>query len=52
MNPLTIAEIRGSICNSSKSRVKSMTIPQDLVEQPWDDLDFLGWVDAKSPSRA
>lgn len=52
MEPLTPEQIRRSFCNSSKSRVKSMTLPPDLADLNWSDLDFLGWIDSKSPSRA
>lgn len=27
-------------------------MPRDLAEQPWDDLDFLGWRDLAAPGRS
>ena len=29
-----------------------MNLPRNLSEQPWDDLDFLGWRDPRAPERA
>jgi hypothetical protein len=51
MRALTASEIRTSFVNSSRSKVQSMTLP-GLDGVTWDDLDFLGWRDAKSPQRA
>jgi hypothetical protein len=51
MRALTASEIRTSFVNSSRSKVQSMTLP-GLDGVAWDDLDFLGWRDAKAPLRA
>lgn len=29
-----------------------MSLPREPAEQPWDDLDFLGWRDPGAPDRA
>jgi hypothetical protein len=52
MMPLTEPEIRASFVNCSKGEAKRLTLPRDLAEQPWEDLDFLGWRDPRAPERA
>lgn len=52
MDPLTEAEIRGSFVNCSKGEAKRLSMPRDLAELPWADLDFLGWRDPGAPDRA
>jgi hypothetical protein len=52
MEPLAAEEIRSSFVNSSKSLVKAMSFPRGFPDQPWDDLDYLGWRDPKAPARA
>ncbi|WP_410537735.1 FBP domain-containing protein [Streptomyces sp. KL2] len=51
MRPVTEKEIRASFVNCSKGEAKRMALPRDLTEQPWDDLDFLGWRDPAAPDR-
>lgn len=51
MNPLTADQIRASFVNCSKGEAKRATLP-DLSAIPWDDLDFLGWVDPSGSPRA
>ncbi len=51
MEPLSAEEIRHSFVNSSKSRVKAMTLPLDFNSLPWESLDYLGWRDHKAPAR-
>ncbi|KRF36201.1 FBP domain-containing protein [Nocardioides sp. Soil805] len=51
MKPLTETEIRASFVNCSKGEAKRLHVPQDLATQPWEDLDYLGWTDPRSPSR-
>lgn len=51
MNPLTADQIRASFVNCSKGEAKRATLP-DLSAVPWDDLDFLGWVDPSGSPRA
>ncbi|WP_033341890.1 FBP domain-containing protein [Catenuloplanes japonicus] len=52
MRPLTEREIRAAFVNCSKGEATRLSVPRDLPEQPWDDLDFLGWRDPKAPDRA
>ncbi len=51
MEPLSAEQIRHSFVNSSKSRVKAMTLPLDFNSLPWESLDYLGWRDPKAPAR-
>ncbi|MGA5319377.1 FBP domain-containing protein [Streptomyces seoulensis] len=52
MRPLTEQDIRASFVNCSKGDAKRLTVPRDLTERPWDDLDFLGWRDPGAPDRS
>ncbi|MFD7987874.1 FBP domain-containing protein [Kitasatospora indigofera] len=52
MKPLTEQEIRTAFVNCTKGEAKRLAVPRDLAEQPWDDLDFLGWRDPQAPGRA
>ncbi|MEU6147850.1 FBP domain-containing protein [Streptomyces sp. NPDC047081] len=52
MEPLTEQEIRAAFVNCSKGEAKRLNIPRDLAEQPWADLDYLGWRDPQAPDRA
>lgn len=52
MQPLTETDIRASFVNSTKGEAKRLVLPKDLADQPWHDLDFLGWRDAAAPQRA
>ncbi|MFD7616158.1 FBP domain-containing protein [Streptomyces sp. NPDC059802] len=52
MRPLTEREIRTAFVNCTKGEAKRLSIPYDLAERPWDDLDFLGWRDPQAPHRA
>ncbi|CRK51603.1 conserved hypothetical protein [Rhodococcus sp. RD6.2] len=45
MVPVTEADIRASFVNCSKGDAKRLSIPRDLGDRPWEDLDFLGWGD-------
>jgi hypothetical protein len=51
MRPITESDLRGSFVNCSKGETKRLGVPRDLDEQPWDDLDFLGWRDPGAPER-
>ena len=51
MTPLTADEIRASFVNCSKGEAKRAGLP-DLDEEPWSDLDFLGWRDPSGSQRA
>ena len=52
MKPLTEQEIRAAFVNCSKGEAKRLSVPRDLAERPWGDLDFFGWRDAQAPERA
>lgn len=52
MKPLTEQEIRAAFVNCTKGEAKRLSVPRDLTERPWDDLDFLGWRDPQAPDRA
>ncbi len=52
MKPLTEQEIRAAFVNCTKGEAKRLNIPRDLAEQPWSDLDYLGWRDPQAPDRA
>ncbi|KUM99846.1 hypothetical protein AQI95_37100 [Streptomyces yokosukanensis] len=52
MRALTEQDVRTSFINCSKGEAKRLTVPRDLDERPWDDLDFLGWRDPGAPDRS
>jgi hypothetical protein len=52
MEPLTEQEIRTAFVNCTKGEAKRLSVPRDLADQPWGDLDFLGWRDPQAPDRA
>ncbi|MFE0811857.1 FBP domain-containing protein [Streptomyces sp. NPDC058794] len=52
MRPLTDKEIRAAFVNCSKGAAKRLSVPHDLADRPWDDLDYFGWRDPRAPDRA
>lgn len=52
MKPLTEQEIRAAFINCTKGEAKRLSVPRDLADRPWEDLDYLGWRDPQSPGRA
>lgn len=52
MKAVSEQEIRESFINCSKGEAKRLSVPRNLEEQPWDDLDFLGWRDPAAPDRS
>ncbi|MFD9412197.1 FBP domain-containing protein [Streptomyces sp. NPDC059989] len=52
MEPLSENQIRSSFVNCTKGEASRLKIPLDFAELPWEDLDFLGWVDPGAPLRA
>lgn len=50
MRTLTDSQIRDSFLNASRSERKNMSLPADLDQLAWDDIDFLGWKDPKFPN--
>ena len=52
VKPLTESQIRASFVNCSKGEAKRLHVPRDLDTVPWDDLDYFGWIDPRSPQRS
>ncbi|MEU3723874.1 FBP domain-containing protein [Streptomyces sp. NPDC031705] len=52
MEPLTEKHIRSSFVNCTKGEAARLRLPLDFADLPWQDLDFLGWVDPGAPLRA
>ena len=52
MEPLSEKQIRSSFVNCTKGDAARLRLPLDFAELPWDDLDFLGWVDPGAPLKA
>ncbi|MFD7627899.1 FBP domain-containing protein [Streptomyces sp. NPDC059851] len=52
MEPLTEKQIRSSFVNCTKGEAARLKLPPDFSELPWEDLDFLGWIDPGAPLRA
>ncbi|WP_328975156.1 FBP domain-containing protein [Streptomyces canus] len=52
MEPLTEQEIRAAFVNCTKGEAKRLSVPRDLAERPWEDLDYFGWRDPQAPDRA
>jgi hypothetical protein len=51
MKPLTEQEIRAAFVNCTKGEAKRLSVPRDLADRPWDDLDYLGWRDPRAHDR-
>lgn len=52
MEPLTEREIRAAFINCTKGEAKRLSVPRELSDVPWEDLDYLGWRDPQAPGRA
>lgn len=52
VEPLTDKQIRACFVNCSKGDATRMRLPADFADLPWEDLDFLGWVDPGAPLKA
>ncbi len=52
MEPISERDIRSSFVNSSKGDAKRLSLPENIDDVPWDDLDFFGWVDPKLAGRS
>ncbi|KUN86268.1 FBP domain-containing protein [Streptomyces griseoruber] len=52
MRSLTESDIRTSFVNCSKGEAQRLSVPRDLGQLPWADLDFLGWRDPGAPDRS
>ena len=51
MQPLTESDIRNSLVNASAGDSARMTLP-GLHEVLWDEREYLGWRDHRTPQRA
>lgn len=51
VTPLTERQIRASFVNCSKGEATRLSVPRDLTDRPWEDLDYLGWRDPQARSR-
>ncbi len=51
MQPLTESDIRNSLINASAGESARMTLP-GLHEVLWDQREYLGWRDHRTPQRA
>lgn len=51
MQNFTQDQIRSSFINASRSEVKAINFPADFDSIDWENLDYLGWRDAKMPQR-
>lgn len=49
MLPLTEKQIRSSFINASLRERKAITLPAHFDTADWENLEFLGWRDAKLP---
>ncbi len=52
VEPLTEKQIRSSFVNCTKGEASRLRLPLDFAELPWEELDFLGWVDPGAPLKA
>jgi hypothetical protein len=52
VQPLTAEQIRASFVNTTRSRLKAMTMYPGLGDVDWQRRDYLGWTDSKAPARA
>ncbi len=52
MHPITEREARASFVNCTKGEASRLRFPDGLESQPWDEMDFLGWVDPRAPQQA
>ncbi|MFC4785133.1 FBP domain-containing protein [Nocardioides sp. MAHUQ-72] len=52
MDSISERDIRASFVNCTRGEVSRMRLPPDLETRPWEQLDFLGWVDPRSPLQA
>lgn len=55
MDAISGKEIRASFVNATKGEATRINLPDDLEEwtpEHWERMDFLGWVDPRSPQQA
>ncbi|MEU9116830.1 FBP domain-containing protein [Streptomyces sp. NPDC048483] len=51
MEPIGEKDIRASFVNCSKGEARRISLPRELPDLPWSDLDYLGWRDPGAPDR-
>lgn len=51
MEELTEGQIRASFVNCSPDEASGLFVPSGLGYAPWDELDYFGWSDPRSPGR-
>lgn len=51
MEPIGEKQIRTSFVNCSKGEASRISLPRNLTDLDWPDLDFLGWRDPGAPDR-
>lgn len=51
MAPLTEPQVRSSFINVSKGEAGRLYVPRELDGMAWDDLDYVGWRDPRSPGK-
>ncbi|KRE82113.1 FBP domain-containing protein [Arthrobacter sp. Soil763] len=51
MQKLSAQQIRSSFINASRSEAAKLNLPAGFDALDWENLDFLGWRDAKMPLR-
>ena len=51
MEPMTEQQVRRSFVNCSKGEANAATLPRDLADLPWAELEVLGWRDPRAPLR-
>lgn len=47
MQPMTNLDLRSLFVNATLRERKNITVPENLGDLDWDNLDFLGWRDPK-----
>ena len=52
MQQLNATQIKKSFINTSRREVEKITLPPNLAEIEWAELEYFGWADAKIPQRA
>lgn len=52
MQPLSLAQTRACLVNTSRREASQATPAADLVTVAWDELDLFGWTDQHNPQRA
>ncbi|MCQ9165526.1 FBP domain-containing protein [Arthrobacter sp. STN4] len=50
MQPMTENDLRDSLINASRRERTALALPADFDTLDWENLDFLGWRDAKLPA--